>query len=259
MQQGLYFLHEQPLRAQSWNEPRMKDPSQDYRVWSVWGNMCMFGMEGMDELGTGLVKKDTRFATNLLMIAERLNRVCTGGRRHVNLINGRAKMAEVYPHTLCTEILRGLVDQMKWDGRMRDTGLGLVFVVEEGEQEIVFWDSVSGQPLDFEGVLRARREELDEFAKHKVYHKVPIQECYECIGKRPIGTKWVDINKGDTDNPEYPSRLVAMEIRRDSRSDLFAAIPPLEAKKMLFSLAVTDGNKRTGMKLDFIDVKRAYF
>ena len=152
----------------------MKDLVKDYRVKSVKGNMCMFGMEGTDEMGAGLIKKDTRFATNSLMIAERLNRICTGCHRHVNLINGRAKMAEVYPHTLCTEILRGLVDQMKWDGRMRDTGLGLVFAVEEGEQEVMFWDSVSGQPLDFEGVLEARREELEEFRKHGVYHKVPI-------------------------------------------------------------------------------------
>ena len=96
------------------------------------------------------------------------------------------------------------------------------------------WDSVYGQPLDFEGVLRARSEELEEFAKHTVYHKVPIQECYERTGKEPIGTKWVDINKVDTDNPEYRSRLVAMEIRRDTRSALFAATPPLEAKKCYF-------------------------
>ena len=57
---------------------------------------------------------------------------------------------------------------------------------------------------------------------------------------------------------------MAKEIKRDKREDLFAATPPLEAKKMLVSLAVTegvghDGNRQTGMKLDFIDVKRAYF
>ena len=51
----------------------------------------------------------------------------------------------------------------------------------------------------------------------------------------------------------------------DKREDLFAATPPLEALKMLFSLAVTEGvgyergQRYHGMKLDFIDVKRAYF
>ena len=61
------------------------------------------------------------------------------------------------------------------------------------------------------------------------------------------------------------SRLVAQEIKRDKREDLFAATPPLEAKKMLFSMAVTEGygylgeDKEGGMKIDFIDVRRAFF
>ena len=51
----------------------------------------------------------------------------------------------------------------------------------------------------------------------------------------------------------------------DKRTDLFAATPPLEAKKMLFSMAVTEGigyqsgNPEEGMKIDFIDISRAYF
>ncbi len=46
---------------------------------------------------------------------------------------------------------------------------------------------------------------------------------------------------------------------------MFAATPPLEAKKLLLSLAVTEGIgfkkgcKAKGYKLDFIDVKRACF
>ena len=81
----------------------------------------------------------------------------------------------------------------------------------------------------------------------------------------PIGTRWVDINKGDTVHPEFRSRLVAQEIKLDKREDLFAATPPLEAMKLLLSLAVTEGigyklgNKKGGKKLDFIDVRRAYF
>ena len=48
------------------------------------------------------------------------------------------------------------------------------------------------------------------------------------------------------------------------REDLFAATPLLEAKKRLFSAAVTEGigfrcDKKKGMKLDFIEVRRAYF
>ena len=101
--------------------------------------------------------------------------------------------------------------------------------------------------------------------KQDVYTVVPEAECWEVTGRGPIGTKWVDVNKGDKVNPEYRSRLVAKEIKTDKRNDLFAATPPLEGKKLLFSLSVTEGighdkrNRKGGMKLDFIDIRRAFF
>ena len=58
---------------------------------------------------------------------------------------------------------------------------------------------------------------------------------------------------------------MAKEIKTNKRTDLFAATPPLEAKKLLFSAAVTEGvghqngDKQSGMKIDFIDISRAYF
>ena len=128
-----------------------------------------------------------------------------------------------------------------------------------------YWDDLSGKRLEPEQVQRARIEELGELAKHKVYTKVPLEECWHATGQEPIGTRWVDVNKGDDVNPVYRSRLVAQEINRSKREDLFAATPPLEANKLLFSCAVTEGIgfekgcKQSGMKLDFIDVRRAYF
>ena len=153
---------------------------------------------------------------------------------------------------------------MEVDGRLNNTGMGCVFAVEEGECEMIFTDDVTGEILDWDGVVQARAEEIKEFRKHGVHHKVPIKECYDETEKAPIGVRWVDINKGDLLNPDYRSRLVAKEIKRDKREDLFAATPPLEAKKMLFSLAVTEGigfhgDRSRGMKIDFIDVRRAYF
>ena len=52
-------------------------------------------------------------------------------------------------------------------------------------------------------------------------------------GKPPIKVGWLDINTGGKLNPDYRSRLVAKEITKDNRDDLFAATPPLEAKKLL--------------------------
>ena len=107
-------------------------------------------------------------------------------------------------------------------------------------------------------------KEIQQFHKHGVYKQVPVRECWERTGKAPIGIKWVDVNKGDEGNLEYRSRLVAKEIKVDRREDLFAATPPLEALKMLLSAAMTEGlgyrrgREEFGMKLEFIDIKRAY-
>ena len=132
-------------------------------------------------------------------------------------------------------MLRGLRDQMITDGRLHEIGVGCVFAMEEGETELVFYDDVSGEVLDWDGVIQARAEEINEFLKHGVYHKVPIQECYDKTGKGPIETKWIDINKGDAIAENYRSRLVARETQTDGRPDLFAATPPLEAFKVVCS------------------------
>ena len=58
---------------------------------------------------------------------------------------------------------------------------------------------------------------MQEVKKHKVYEKVPIEKCYESTGKTPIGTRWVDVNKGDKVHPECRSRLVAQEIKMNKR------------------------------------------
>ena len=141
-------------------------------------------------------------------------------------------------------------------------GVDAIYYIDAWGQ---YFDEGSGKQLEPKGVTKARIEEMVEVAKHKLYDKVPLQECWDETGKAPIKVRWLDINKGDELNPEYRSRLVAMELKRDNRKDLFAPTPPLEAKKLLFALAVTEeigfepGDKKRGMKLDFIDVRRAFF
>ena len=74
----------------------------------------------------------------------------------------------------------------------------------------------------------------------------------------------MDVNKGDERIPEYRSRLVAKAIQRDNREYLFAATPPLEALKILLSLALTEGigytkgSEEEGMNTEFIYITRAY-
>ena len=142
--------------------------------------------------------------------------------------------------------------------------MGCLIPTEEGilaniNQITEAWDDITGKELDPDGVRKAREEEIREYNHHGVYRKVPITQCWERTGKAPIPVRWIDINKGDEVNPEYRSRLVAKEIKMDNREDLFAATPPLEAKKALISLAMTEGIgwnregiRRNQLKFEFI-------
>ena len=96
-----------------------------------------------------------------------------------------------------------------------------------------FIDDVhGGKVLNKDMVIQARRLEMDFFKKMKVYKKVPKAEAK---GHKIISTRWVDTNKGDEVNPDYRSRLVGKELKKDSRLDLFAATPPLETMKILIA------------------------
>ncbi len=64
----------------------------------------------------------------------------------------------------------------------------------------------------------------------------------------------VDAKKSDKEKPEYRCRLVAKEINRGKWEDLLAATPPLEAKRVLFSLFAS----MPETPLDLIDLARAY-
>ena len=72
-----------------------------------------------------------------------------------------------------------------------------------------FRDAVTGQSLDSTLVREARRKEVQYFESKWVWHKRPRSEAYNFTGKLPISVKWVDVNKGDDEFPNYRSRLVA--------------------------------------------------
>ena len=123
-----------------------------------------------------------------------------------------------------------------------------------------FYD-VSGNALESIKVRQARLEEIQGLKDRGTYDKVPTEECYRVTGKGPIRTRFVDSNKGDHKAPSYRSRLVATELKANNPSlDHFAAMPPLEAKKTLFSMAVTRSirKQRGPYKPGFIDISRIY-
>ena len=124
-------------------------------------------------------------------------------------------------------------------------------------------DDISGEHLETSRVKEARKTEIEFVEGMKVWKAVPRTK-----DMKVISTRWVDINKGDRANPNYRSRLVARELKKDTLSELFAAMPPLAALKVLLSLAVTKFKPNEkgvlcedpGQEvLGFLDVKRAHF
>ena len=210
MDAGRYFLHEHPKGARSWEEPEVEELRKDPRVYEVTGPMCRWKMESSDAWGKGLVKKETRWLTNSRHIAAILSGVCSNvegktWHRHVNLINGRARSAQVYPPLLVRGILEALRNQLAEDGEvsqaLNSLGAGpvpdAVPVIDE-EQEVYdslppadlpvagpVYDSNTGAELDLAKVAAARREELDWVQKQCIYKKVPAEQA-RAAGKVPI-------------------------------------------------------------------------
>ena len=73
--------------------------------------------------------------------------------------------------------------------------------------------------------------------KH-VWGKMTKQQAV-ARGCKVVGSRWVDVDKGDASKPDYRSRLVAKEINTGQEDGLYASTPPLEAMRWLLSEAAT--------------------
>ena len=82
--------------------------------------------------------------------------------------------------------------------------------------------------LEADKVKEARDKEIQYIKEKEVWVKIPRAQA-RAMGIKVIGTKWIDINKGDDENPNYRSRFVAKEFNNTQMDGLFAATPPLEA------------------------------
>ena len=80
----------------------------------------------------------------------------------------------------------------------------------------------------------------------KVWNKIPRKQA-QARGWKIIKTRWIDINKGDDENPVYRSRLVGKEFNNEAMDGIFAGTPPLEALRYIVHEAATirAGERRT--------------
>ena len=144
--------------------------------------------------------------------------------------------------------------------------------LEDDLWEEKFYNENSGKELPPEGVRNARMEEIEVIKSMGV--REPIDRP---TGEKVIGTRWVDINKGDSLHMKLRSRLVAQELKRKKGNnedpawtDFFAAMPPLSSLRALFTIAASDRipgsdgrpvsvNKNGEVCILFVDVKKAHF
>ena len=122
------------------------------------------------------------------------------------------------------------------------------------------WDDITGHSLDPKEVARARGKEMQYIHDKRVWTKIPRARARQ-NGWPVIATRWIDIDKGDPQNPNHRSRLVAKEFRRGAQDGVFAATPPLEAVRLLISDAATsDVGHGAGEKVIMVnDIARAFF
>lgn len=106
-------------------------------------------------------------------------------------------------------------------------------------------------------VEEAIKEELD-YSGEKVWTMVPAEEAFKDPEANIVGSRWVICNKNDPSNPDVRARLVAREINTHAGHAFFAATPPLESKRMLFSQWASERTRNGAMlKLSFFDIRKA--
>ena len=128
-----------------------------------------------------------------------------------------------------------------------------------GTTELVFKDSYrdeyTNELLPLGHVKRAMHDELLYFCD-SVWVLVPVGE----VTGKTIGSRWVNCNKNDLEDPDVRCRLVGQEVNLHADESFYAATPPLEAKRLLFSefscQRTRDGKP---LQISFVDVKKAYF
>ena len=196
--------------------------------------------------------------------------------RHVHLVQGRARLAQVYPRSFGVAVCEGvaaqkrieqlgvkarpamLIDEMREIAAVDSAGKSPAEALHETDcSGMRAFDDISGQELEPSLMVKARKEEIEYFRKMGVYEKVDLKECHDSTGKAPIAVRWVDINKGDSVSPNYRSRLVAKEFNTGVCPELYAATPPSECLRLMLSL-VSSG-RRDDVGLIYADVSRAYF
>ena len=127
-------------------------------------------------------------------------------------------------------------------------------------EAIEAYDARTGEKLDSEEVRKGRAREVRELDEFEVKMEVDESEMRSTPGKK-IWSKWVETRK-DRNSSAIRCRLCATEVNTgESRSDTFAAIPPLKFVRLILSWAASYKPKRANasMIIAVFDISVASF
>ena len=221
-----------------------------------------------------------------------MSRKCNGRHAHQQRIHGRAKDAAKCQPDLYKAICRGIMKERMERNPKIGAGAEIeviqMFKVVRKEafhdkdgcpQEIMHlyelthvmnrkgdvssalaWDDLTGMSLDAGKVIETGSKEVQTLKDKKVYDKIP-RKTAQAQGRKVIKTRWIDMNKGDHENPVYRSRLAGKEFNTGEMEGIFVRTPPLEASRCLIHEAATiTGGQNVNHKIIMVnDVVRAFF
>ena len=122
-------------------------------------------------------------------------------------------------------------------------------------------DDVKGGPLNPHEVKTAPEKEIKYLWDMEVCESSTEAEARARTGRKPVGLKWIDTNKGSAEASRYRSRLVCTEVRHKGVEPIFSATPPLETLRVLISVACQEDVFRAEDRflITTADVSRADF
>ena len=143
-------------------------------------------------------------------------------------------------------------------GVSRDTAQGVEIFAQCSRESVSTGARAHSSPLSLQcGPRNLTREAIDLVHSEGVYEIVPMQECRNA-GMKPLYLICVDRQVCGSESKKIRSRLRAREYKTKKQgkiqralpaSQLFYAMPPLEAVKVLVSISVSLSNKGKPLKL----------
>ena len=233
-----YFIHEHPDDTSSWHDQCVQEVLAVTQATVSKFDQCQFGPLDADNIGsTRHYGKRCKLITTMPAIdAVFGGELYQEEHEHIRSSGGEAHDAQICAKPSCQRSnYRGNgthVDSNCWRlSRQR----------ERYQQEALTYRRRSRQ-------MRFWRPGMTPVEKTLI-------QCVARTGRKPIGVRWRDINKGDRYNVNIRSRLVAKEFNNRKCDDLFAGTPPVEAMRAIISMAASGTTHKTLMT---VDVSRAY-